>query len=91
MKNIATVLITMGVIALMGCPTINRPVAATGNPVGSKIGQSTGKIILGFGDVDAGIKAAAEAGGITQISTVDFKTASMLGFVTTYTTTVTGE
>jgi hypothetical protein len=93
MKKVALVLALVVVaLAMMGCPSINQPVGATGNPVGSKTGQASGQIILGaFGDVDAGIVAAAQAGGISRISTVDFQTKSLLGIVMTYTTTVTGE
>ncbi|GHV44117.1 hypothetical protein AGMMS50268_39460 [Spirochaetia bacterium] len=92
MKKLLVLFVLVAAIALMGCPSVNQPVSATGNAIGSKTGQASGNIILGlFGDVDAGIVAAARAGGITKVSTVDFQTKSLLGFVTTYTTTVTGE
>ena len=79
-------------IAFIGCTTINLPAAAAGATVGTKTGQASGNIILGmFGNVDAGILAAARAGGITKIATVDVQVANMFGFITTYTTTVTGE
>ena len=79
-------------VALIGCTTVNLPAAAGGATVGAKTGQASGSIILGaFGTVDAGILKAARAGGITKIATVDVQVKQLLGFVTTYTTTVTGE
>lgn len=76
-----------------GCVTVNSPVSATSNPVGSKVGTSSGTIYLGiFGTADAGMKAAAANGGITKISTVDTQVETFLGYLmVTVTTTVTGE
>jgi hypothetical protein len=78
---------------VVGCATITQPVAATTNPVGSKIGQASGRIWLGaFGTADAGIQAAAKNGGITTISTVDVTTTlGILGLWIDYQATVTGE
>jgi hypothetical protein len=101
-KAIIIVALAFAVIALMGCPAVNRPALIGSGVVGSKIGQSSGSIILGmFGDVDAGVIAAAKAGGITKIGVVDTKVKTMLGggipglfysaLVVTYTTTVSGE
>ena len=68
------------------------PVAATGNPVGSKTGEATSTVILAlYGSGDSGIAAAAKAGGITKISTVDFKAYGIGWIYGTYTTIVTGE
>ncbi|MDR1904839.1 MAG: TRL-like family protein [Treponema sp.] len=77
----------------VGCATITSPVVATTNPVGSKVGQASGKIWLGmFGSADAGIQAAAKNGGITNISTVDFtQKLGILGLWIEYQATVTGE
>lgn len=76
-----------------GCASITGPVTATTNPVGSKVGQASGKIWLGvFGRADAGIQAAAKNGGITNISTVDFtQKLGILGLWVEYEATVTGE
>jgi len=92
-KAILIVALAIVAIALMGCPSVNLPSAAAGATVGTKTGQSSGKIILGlFGNVDAGALAAANAGGIKKIATVDTKVDLLLmGLVTTITTTVTGE
>jgi len=92
-KAILIVALAIVAIALMGCPSVNIPTAAAGAAVGVKTGQSSGKIILGlFGNADAGALAAAKAGGITKIATVDTKVQTLLGvLVVTFTTTVTGE
>ncbi|MDR2159168.1 MAG: TRL-like family protein [Treponema sp.] len=91
-KAVLVLALAVVALAMMGCPSLNQPVSATGNPIGSKTGQASGQIILGaFGDVDAGIVAAAQAGGISKVSTVDFQVKNFLGLVVTYTTTVTGE
>jgi outer membrane lipoprotein SlyB len=94
MKKVVLVLaLAVVALAMMGCPSLNQPVSATGNPIGSKTGQASGQIILGIiGDVDAGIVAAAQAGGISRVSTVDFQVKQFIGpIVMTYTTTVTGD
>jgi hypothetical protein len=76
-----------------GCATITIPVVATTNPVGSKVGQASGKIWFGmFGRADAGIQAAAKNGGIKNISTVDItQKLGILGLWIEYKATVTGE
>jgi len=75
------------------CASVNVPVATGSGVVGSKTGQATGTIILGmFGNVDAGMVAAAREGGITQIGTVDTEFRMVfLPLVVRVTTTVTGE
>jgi len=90
-KAIVIVALMFAVVALMGCPSLNLP-HSVGSASIQKTGQSSGSIILGlFGNVDAGIAAAAKNGGITKIASVDTEVKSVLGFITTYTTTVTGE
>jgi hypothetical protein len=94
MKKLITMVVLAAVCFLaVGCATITSPVTATTNPVGSKVGQASGKIWLGmFGSADAGIQAAAKNGGITNISTVDFtSTLGILGLWVEYQATVTGE
>jgi len=92
-KAVLIIALAIFAIALMGCPSINTPVAAGSATVGVKTGQSSGKLILGiFGNIDAGSLAAANAGGIKKIATVDTKYDTFLGgLVVTVTTTVTGE
>ena len=88
----AIVIVAIAAILLMGCPTINRPVAAGDGTVGPRTGQSSGTIILGlFGNVDAGMITAAKNAGITKIGAVDLEVKSIFGILTTYTTTVTGD
>lgn len=79
--------------AFLSSCSITMPVAATSNPVGSKVGTAKGTVflhVLAFG-ADASIKTAAKNGGITKISTVDIKYSDVLGIVQSYETTVTGE
>lgn len=78
-------------VVLTGCYTIDGPVNATSNPVGEKVGEASGSIILGFGTVDASIRAAAANGGISEISTVDVEIRNILNVYQEITTTVTGE
>lgn len=86
------VVIFIMTIALSSCSLV-MPVAATSNPVGSKVG--TAKAVVLFGvlafNQDASIKKAAQSAGITKISTVDMKQGNILGLVFTYETIVTGE
>jgi hypothetical protein len=78
---------------VVGCATITLPVAATANPVGSKVGKASGRIWLGvFGSADAGIQTAAKNGGIKTISTVDITSKlGILGLWVDFEATVTGE
>jgi len=94
MKTVLKVIVIMVVLgALMSCASLNVPVSATSNEMGVLVGQSSGIIWLGIlGNVDAGIKDAAQDGKILHISTVDFEYASVLfGLGTKYTCTVTGK
>jgi ABC-type sugar transport system substrate-binding protein len=93
-KNHFSLFIAAVFIAVMlsSC-SATYPVAASSNPVGTKVGKSTGHsffTVLVFGS-DASIQTAAKNGGITKISTVDFTREDILGIYQTYTTTVTGE
>lgn len=85
------IVVAVVVLSLSGCFTIDTPVNATSNPVGSKVGESSGSLILFIGDVDASIRKAAANGGITDISTVDFEVTNILNVYQELTTTVTGE
>ena len=94
MKKLIAVM-ALGAVCFLagGCATITSPVAATTHPVGSKVGQASGKIwLMMFGSADAGIQAAAKNGGITRISTVDVTSKlGILGLWVEFETTVTGE
>ena len=75
-RKMVTVLVALGTALLIGgsCTSI-RPITATSNPVGSKVGMSRTVNIFGFwtGNGDYSIQAAAQNGGIKKISTVDLK------------------
>tara|TARA_B100000963_G_C22275618_1_gene514803 strand:+ start:251 stop:535 length:285 start_codon:yes stop_codon:yes gene_type:complete len=93
LKKIKKVTAIIASIALMSSCSITMPVAATSNPIGSKVGTATGTCYLGVLclGADASIQSAAKAGGITKISTVDMKRGDVFGIITTYQTIVTGE
>lgn len=93
MKNFKMFAAVFSLAALMTSCTLTMPVTATSNPVGNKVGESTGTVFLQIFafDADASIRTAAKNGGITKVSTVDIKQTNILGIVTTYTTIVTGE
>lgn len=55
----------------ISCGT-TRPITATSNPVGNKVGVAKAVKVLCFGSKDdIGINTAAKNGGITRISHVD--------------------
>ena len=93
--SLKKILVTVGIVAmavaLSGCFTIDAPINATSNPVGEKVGEASGSLIFGIGNVDASIRSAAANGGITEISTVDFEVRNILNIYQQVTTTVTGE
>mgnify|MGYP001346627594 CR=1 FL=1 len=95
MKNLKALKIAcisiFAALTLSAC-SITMPVCATSNPVGSKVGEASGSMIIGlFFDQDASIRKAAINGNITKISTVDIKTFMVAPFFVQYTTIVTGE
>ena len=79
-------------LSLTSC-SVTVPVNATSNPVGSKVGSASTTSIFGlfFDGGDASIRTAAKKGGITKISTVDFKSTNYLFIVGMFETIVTGE
>lgn len=91
MRTVKLLAVIATVVFLAGCYTIDTPVNATSNPVGEKVGEASGSVILGFGSVDASIRSAAANGGITEISTVDVEVRNILNLYLELTTTVTGE
>lgn len=91
MKLILAILI-LAMLLISAC-SMNRPICATSNPLGSKVGIYTQTSFLGFpppANNDAAIAKAALNGGITKISTVDFRSTWML-FIMKYETIVTGD
>lgn len=67
------------------------PKHATNNNVGKKKGEACATSILGIVTTgDASIRAAADAGGIKEVSAVDASIKNILGIVATYCTVVSG-
>ena len=65
------------------------PYQALGGGNGPKIGEASVRCYAGLVCVgDAGIAAAAEEGGITRISTVDYRYTSVLAILYTKTTII---
>jgi len=93
MNKFKVLLIVLATAGMMASCSLTLPVAATSNPVGSKVGTASGTGFLGvlFFGADASIQTAAKNAGITKISTVDLKRSDILGIITTYETIVTGE
>lgn len=93
MKKIAILCALVALLVLAGCTTIT-PVGATGNPVGSKVGESSASFLFGIiplgMTLDTGVHTAAKMGGITSISTIDRKVVDYLIF-SKVSTVVTGE
>lgn len=78
--------------ALFTSCSITMPVAATSNPIGSKVGKASAVTVFGmtFGG-DASVVQAAVNGGIRKVSTVDLQDRNFLFIVRTRTAIVTGE
>jgi len=71
---------------------VKGPVNASSNTKGSKHGQAEAMNILGIvATGDASINAAAGNAGITKVSHVDFKSWSILGLFSKFTTDVYGD
>lgn len=93
MKTLLAIAAFVGTVMLSSC-SITVPVAATSNPVGSKVGSAKSQQVFGFfpDGGDLSIRSAAKNGGISKISTVDFKRSLVfLWIVVAYETIVTGE
>lgn len=91
MNKVKTLFVVCAVALLSSCSMI-VPLAATGNPIGKKIGTAKATMVFGlcFGG-DASIMTAAKNGGITKISTVDVKKKNVLGIIMSIETQVSGE
>jgi len=67
------------------------PLMATTNTASTKVGKATCTSILGWiAQGDCSIEAAAAAGGIKEISTVDTEVTNLIGIYATRTTVVRG-
>ncbi len=91
MRKIALMCVVTVLLVLTGCTTV-LPVTATGNTIGSKVGEASGGFLFAIPlNGNSSIRAAAGNAGITTVSTVDLKITTYLGVYTTVTTIVTGE
>jgi hypothetical protein len=99
MKQIILCLVALSF--LVGCTGLPVPVGglytnatiashANGGP-GPKVGEATVGFVIGIVTGDGSVKAAAEAGGIRNIKTVDYQVFNVLGIFGRVTTRVTGE
>lgn len=102
MKKISILTLASIAALLSGCASsiphgafftdVKLPCSATANATGSKVGKSYCKSYFGVVAVgDASIEAAKANGGITKVTSVDWKAKSILGFVGEYECTVRGE
>ena len=83
-------------IAATSCVTTD-PCMVTSNSIGAKTGEVTTTYFFGMlpfpfdqGE-NGGTAAAAKAGGISKVATVDIKTYDLLGLIVKKTVVVTGE
>jgi len=92
MKKMTFAALVAAGMLFASCTSVT-PVCATGNKLGSKVGESTGVYLFGvlpMNGADSSIQTAAKNGGITSISTVDEKVYMGI-FTTKVTTVVTGD
>lgn len=91
-RTAAVAALCVSVAWLSGCMTVATPAIGTiiadvtwdgeaNGALGSKEGKACAKSIFGFvASGDASIKAAAKAGGISNVTRVDHHTKNILGF-----------
>lgn len=98
MKKVIVSTLAAAVLALAATSCVTTdPCSATANTIGSKVGEATTTYLFGalpfpFNQGEnGGIAAAAKAGEITKVSTVDVKTFNLLNLIVKKTTVVTGE
>jgi hypothetical protein len=91
-KNLLAAAVILVLVGMSSCTLGTFPVGATSEPVGSKVGEASSSrlfALIPLGE-EGGVAAAAKAGGISKISTIDVKTVNYI-IVNVVTTTVTGE
>ena len=96
-KVIVSTLVTAALaLAATSCVT-TVPYSVTSNTIGSKVGEATTTYLFGVLPLpfdqgeNGGIAAAAKAGEITKVATVDVKTYNLLNLIVKKTIVVTGE
>jgi outer membrane lipoprotein SlyB len=102
MRKITMLLALVAMLALSGCAQLpyqtgsiytshTAPMQATQNEVGNKKGEACQTNILGiFSTGDASIAAAAKAGGMGKVGTVNYSFSTILGLYSSTCTVVTG-
>ena len=97
MKKVIVSTLAAAVLALAATSCVTTvPYAVTSNTIGSKVGEATTTYLFGFpipfdqGE-NGGTAAAAKAGEITKVATVDVKTYNLLNLIVKKTIVVTGE
>jgi len=93
MKTIKSLFIAAAFAFTLASCSITLPVGAgAADAPGSKVGSSSGTVVIGLAfNQDASVKSAAANGNISKIATIDVEVKNILGIVQIYTTTVTGE
>lgn len=97
-KKVIVSTLAAAVLALAATSCVTTvPYSATTNTIGSKVGEATTTYLFGVlpfpfdqGE-NGGIAAAAKAGEITKVATVDVKTFNLLNLIVKKTIVVTGE
>lgn len=97
-KQIMTLAASAAVVvaSLSSCATINSGAAISSNtPIGQKVGEASSSIILGIFSTKGeqnNIKQAAQNGGISKVSQVEYIDKSIFGgLIVKHTTRVYGE
>lgn len=96
MKKLAIAAAAALALACTACTT-TEPCMVTSNAIGSKVGEATTTYLFAIlpfpfdqGE-NGGTAAAAKAGKITKVATVDIKTYNLLNIIVKKTVVVTGE
>lgn len=103
-RSLAALALAAVVVSGVGCAGVAAPVhgslytdvkypaIVTSNDGGSKVGTATATSYLGIVALgDASVEAAAAAGGIKKVKSVDAHARSIFGIIGWYTITVRGE
>jgi len=103
MRKLYVCVIVGALLGLCGCATVSTPLPAfiysdVKGPINAhgsfdavKTGQACAQSYLGWVSVgDASINAAKAAGGIKEVSTIDFNSTSVLGIYASFCTIVKG-
>lgn len=98
MKKVIVSTLAAAALAIVATSCVTtEPRMVTSNTIGDKVGEVTttyfaGMLPLPFDQGDnGGTAAAAKAGGITKVATVDIKTFNLLNLIVKKTVVVTGE